>query len=148
MCYLDWYRHMASHLGPTKQPFNLSLLIKGIIASIHPARSSSLYDPQRHTPHLIQATLHGSYSIIMFRAPHLHFSMSLVLVTLSNHNRRLSVHVFRRPVGSGVGLHLLTSSTNPCRPLDDTWVKSFQNPVTHKGFLPNKKHGQSCRKSI
>ncbi len=41
---------------------------------------------------------------------HLHFSMSLVLlVILSDHSRRLPIHVFIRPIGSGVDLHLLTS---------------------------------------
>jgi hypothetical protein len=40
-------------------------------------------------PHHIQGTLRVSYVILVFRAPHLYFSMSLVLVILSDHSRRL-----------------------------------------------------------
>jgi hypothetical protein len=63
-----------------------------------------------HT-HLIQGMLHGSYFIHMLRVPHLHFSMGLVLIILSDHSRRISIQTAHQVGG---GLHLLTSYTCVC----------------------------------
>jgi hypothetical protein len=55
-------------------------------------------------------TLHVSFYFRVWSAPSL-FQHEPSLGYTVRHNRRLSIHVFRRPIGSGVVLHLLTTYT-------------------------------------
>ncbi len=83
---------VSRNISPARRSTALGTAFTGFHAGVLPCPNPSSW--RRHDGGMMTST-----------------SISVVLVILSDHSRRLSIHVFRRPIGSGVGLHLLTSCT-------------------------------------